>query len=53
VIEQEVPESVELYEFPAPIIRQRPAVRPYRYYMQDNSIILVDPARRRVYDVIE
>jgi Protein of unknown function (DUF1236) len=53
VIDEEVPESVELHEFPAPIIRHLPQVRRYRYYMQDDSVILVDPARRRVYDVIE
>jgi hypothetical protein len=52
-IEEEVPDTIELREFPDTVIRQVPSVRPYRYYMHDDNVILVDPARRRVYDVFE
>jgi hypothetical protein len=52
-IEEEVPDTIELHEFPDTVVKEVPAVRPYRFYMHDDRVILVNPARRRVYDVIE
>lgn len=53
VIEQEVPETVELLEFPAEIVTEFPAVRTYRYYREaDDVVVVVDPAERRVIEII-
>jgi hypothetical protein len=53
VMEDEVPAAVELDEFPETVVREVPSVRTYRYYRQDNDVIVVDPANRRVIDVID
>jgi len=52
VVEEEVPATIELEEFPAEIVTEVPAVRTYRYFRQDNDVVVVDPGRRRVIEVI-
>jgi hypothetical protein len=51
-IEQEVPATIELQEFPAEIVTEVPAVKTYRYYQQDNDVVVVDPTQRRVIEII-
>ena len=53
VVDEEVPAAVELDEFPETVVREVPTVRSYRYYRQDNDVIVVDPGSRRVIEVIE
>jgi hypothetical protein len=53
VVEDEVPATVEIEEFPETVVREVPSVRTYRYYRQDNDVIVVDPSNRRVIDVID
>jgi hypothetical protein len=52
VVEEEVPAAIELQEFPAEIVTEVPVVREYRYFRQDNDVVVVDPGRRRVIEVI-
>jgi hypothetical protein len=52
VVEQEIPAAVELQEFPAEIVTEVPVVRTYRYFRQNNDVIVVDPGQRRVIEVI-
>lgn len=52
VVEQEVPEAVELQEFPAEIVTEVPMVRTYRYFRQDDDVVVVDPTERRVIEII-
>jgi Protein of unknown function (DUF1236) len=52
VVEQEVPATVELLEFPTEIVTEVPVVRTYRYFRQDNDVVVVDPTERRVIEVI-
>jgi hypothetical protein len=51
-IEEEVPSSVELETFDEPVIREVPAIREYRYYRDDDDVVIVDPSGRRVLDVV-
>jgi len=53
VIEQDVPREVELDEFDDVVVREVPSVRSYRYFRNDNDVIVVDPGSRRVLDVID
>jgi len=52
VVEEEVPATIELQEFPVEIVTEVPTVREYRYFRQDNDVVVVDPGRRRVIEVI-
>jgi Protein of unknown function (DUF1236) len=53
-IGEEVPDEVELREFPESVFNLIPSVRSYRYIERDEGgVVMVDPRRRRVYDVIE
>jgi hypothetical protein len=52
VVEQEVPATIELEEFPAEIVTEVPVVRPFRFFRQDNDIVVVDPAERRVIEIL-
>ena len=49
--EVETTEIIE--EFPETVYREAPSVRPYRYFRQENSVILVDPEDHRVVDVFD
>lgn len=53
IVGEEVPTTIELQEFPETIYRDVPTVREYRYYTRDRDVIVVDPAERRVIEVIE
>src|SRR5688572_3126459 len=46
-----LPESVEMYDLPPAI--EVPAVRPYRYTVWDDRVVLIDPGTRRVIRIIE
>ena len=52
LVEEEVPATIELQEFPAEIVTEVPTIRTYRYFRQDNDVIVVDPGQRRVIEVI-
>lgn len=52
VVEEEVPATVELQEFPTEIYTEVPEIRTYRYFRRDNDVIVVDPTLRRVIEVI-
>ena len=51
-IEEEVPASIELEEFDEPVVRAIPSFRHYRYYRDNDDIVVVDPGDRRVIDVV-
>ena len=51
-VEEEVPSTVELQTFDEPVVRAVPSVGAYRYYRNDDDIVIVDPGERRVLDVI-
>jgi hypothetical protein len=51
-IEEEVPSSIELETFDEPVVREVPAMREYRYYRNDEDVVIVDPSGRRVLDVV-
>jgi len=42
---------VTIESFPETVYTEVPSVRRYRYFRQDNSVILVDPDDHRVIDV--
>ena len=48
----EVPPSIELYPLPIAALSQAPEVRDLRYTMVQNQVVLVDPRKMRVVDVI-
>jgi hypothetical protein len=52
-IGEEVPSSVTVEEFPETVYREVPEVRSYRYYRTDRNVVVIDPDRRTVVDVIE
>ena len=52
LVEQEVPATIELQEFPAEIVTEVPLVRSYRFFRQDNDVFVVDPTERRVIEII-
>ena len=43
-----VPAGVQLYEVPDTVAVEVPAIRPYKYMMVNNRIVLVDPATSQV-----
>jgi len=47
-----VPQAVELYEIPAPVVTEIPSVRRYRYMVVNNEVVLVDPATSEVVEII-
>ena len=47
-----VPRIVELYDMPDTITTEVPAVRPYRYTVFGEDVVLVDPMTRQVIGVI-
>jgi hypothetical protein len=49
--EVETTETIET--FPETVYREAPSVRPYRYFRQDNNVILVDPEDHRVIDIFD
>jgi hypothetical protein len=51
-VEQEVPATVQLEEFSEDVVRAVPSAKEYRYYRQDQDLVVVDPGQRRVIEVI-
>ncbi len=49
----EIPERVELVEFPDPVVSGIPEIRTYRYVIVDRSVAIVDPDTRDVVLVID
>jgi hypothetical protein len=52
VIGADVPPMIELYALPDDAVAGIPAAKIYKYTMVDNKVVLVDPTRMRVVDVI-
>ena len=48
----DVPPMIELYTLPDDAVAGAPAAKIYKYTMVDNKVVLVDPTRMRVVDVI-
>jgi len=52
VIGADVPPMIELYMLPDDAVAGAPAAKIYKYTMVDNKVLLVDPTKMRVVDVI-
>ncbi len=52
VVGADVPPMIELYTLPDDAVAQIPAAKLYKYTMVQNKVVLVDPTRMRVIDVI-
>jgi len=52
VVEEEIPATIELQEFPTEIVTEVPTISSYRYFRQGSDIVVVDPGPRRVIEVI-
>jgi hypothetical protein len=52
VIGGDVPPMIELYALPDDIFAEIPAAKLYKYTMVENKVVVVDPTRMRVIDVI-
>jgi Protein of unknown function (DUF1236) len=48
----DVPPMIELYTLPDDAVADVPAAKMYKYTMVENKVVLVDPTRMRVIDVI-
>ncbi|MEA2952490.1 MAG: hypothetical protein QOJ96_2010 [Alphaproteobacteria bacterium] len=51
-VREQVPDTVTLEEFSEDVVREVPTAKSYRYYRQDNDVVVVDPGERRVIEVI-
>jgi hypothetical protein len=47
-----VPPDVELRVIEQPIITEVPEIRPYRYFVVEDEVVLVDPGTRQVIEII-
>jgi hypothetical protein len=52
IVQEQIPEGVALEEFSEDVVREVPTAKSYRYYRQDNDVVVVDPGERRVIEVI-
>lgn len=52
VIGADVPPMIDLYTLPDNALAEVPAAKIYRYTMVENQVVVVDPTRMRVIDVI-
>jgi Protein of unknown function (DUF1236) len=52
LIGADVPPMIELYTLPDDAVAGVPAAKLYKYTMVDNKVVLVDPTKMRVVDVI-
>ena len=52
VIGADVPPMIELYMLPDDAVANVPAAKLYKYTMVENKVVLVDPTKMRVIDVI-
>jgi hypothetical protein len=53
VVGADVPAMIELYTLPDDAVADIPAAKLYKYTMVQNKVVLVDPSRMRVIDVID
>ena len=53
IVGETLPETVVVSEFPETVYRTIPSVRSYRYVVRGQDVYLIDPASRRVIEVIE
>ena len=44
----EVPSSIELYAFPDAVVENLPAVKPYRFTIVNDMLVLIDPTRATI-----
>ena len=49
-IDAEVPSSIELYAFPDAVVKNLPAVKPYRFTIVNDMLVLIDPTSMKVID---
>jgi hypothetical protein len=52
VIGGDVPPMIELYSLPDDAIASDPAAKIYKYTMVENKVVVVDPTKMRIIDVI-
>jgi hypothetical protein len=52
VVGADVPPMIELYTLPDDATASVPAAKLYKYTMVENKVVLVDPTKMRVIDVI-
>ena len=52
VIGADVPPMIELYTLPDDAVAGVPAAKLYKYTMVENKVVLVDPTKMRIVDVI-
>jgi hypothetical protein len=48
----DVPRNIELRDFPQVVVREIPELRPYRYFVFEQEVAIVDPRGRTVVEVI-
>jgi hypothetical protein len=47
-----VPSSIVLHSLPSAVTGQIPMVRPYKYATQEGALLIVNPADRKIVDII-
>jgi len=52
VVGADVPPMIELYSLPDDALAKVPAAKIYKYTMVENKLVVVDPTKMRVIDVI-
>jgi Protein of unknown function (DUF1236) len=52
VIGADVPPMIELYALPDDAVASVPAAKIYKYTMVDNKVVVVDPTKMRIIDII-
>jgi hypothetical protein len=52
VVGADVPPMIELYALPDDAAAAAPAVKLYKYTMVDDKVVVVDPIKMRIVDVI-
>jgi Protein of unknown function (DUF1236) len=53
VVGADVPPMIELYTLPEDALAQVPAAQLYKYTVVENKVVVVDPTKMRIIDVIE
>jgi Protein of unknown function (DUF1236) len=48
-----VPETVKLYSLPSEIVEKVPQAQSHKFFVKDDTVILVSPSDRRIADVIK
>jgi hypothetical protein len=49
---ESVPRAIELRTFPEAIVSDIPLLRPFRFFVHDRDVVLVDPRESRIVEVI-